>query len=87
MRRNTAIVFLVIMVLLFGVVWAWAGDPSGVETLKKDPGKALDFVWILLCGFLVMFMQAGFACLESGFCRAKNVTNLMTKNLLEENCL
>ena len=83
MRRNTAIVFLVIMVLLLSAVWAWAGDPTGVETLKKEPGKALDFVWILLCGFLVMFMQAGFACLESGFCRAKNVTNLMTKNLLD----
>ncbi len=62
---------------------AIAGDPLGVETLKADPGKAVDYVWVLLCGFLVMFMQAGFACVESGFCRSKNVTNLLTKNLMD----
>ncbi|NDY42488.1 ammonium transporter [Dissulfurirhabdus thermomarina] len=62
---------------------AAAGDPTGVAALKADPGKAVDFVWVLLCGFLVMFMQAGFACVESGFCRSKNVTNLLAKNLMD----
>ena len=33
---------------------------------------AINFVWTLLAGFLVMFMQAGFAMVETGFCRAKN---------------
>ena len=36
MRRNTAILFLVIMVLLLSAAWAWGGDTLGVETLKKD---------------------------------------------------
>ena len=30
-----------------------------------------------------MFIQAGFAMVESGFCRAKNATNLMAKNLMD----
>ncbi|MBA2848599.1 ammonium transporter [Thermosulfuriphilus ammonigenes] len=62
---------------------AWAGDPTGAQTLKSDPGLPVDYVWVLICGFMVMFMQAGFACVEAGFCRAKNVTNLFTKNVMD----
>lgn len=71
---------------LFGILWtspAIAGDPSGVEALKADPGKAVDYAWVLICGFLVMFMQPGFALVECGFCRSKNTTNLLTKNLMD----
>jgi Amt family ammonium transporter len=32
---------------------------------------AINFVWTLITGFLVMFMQAGFAIVETGLCRAK----------------
>ncbi|QJA05951.1 ammonium transporter [Thermosulfurimonas marina] len=62
---------------------ALAGDPTGAKTLKADPGLPVDYVWVLVCGFLVMFMQAGFALVEAGFCRAKNATNLLTKNLMD----
>jgi Amt family ammonium transporter len=62
---------------------AYAGDPSGAETLKKDPGAPVDYVWVLVCAFLVFFMQAGFAFVEAGFCRAKNAVNLMMKNLMD----
>lgn len=58
-------------------------DPSGAATIAKDPGIAITYVWVLVCGFLVMFMQAGFAMVEAGFCRAKNAANLMAKNLLD----
>ncbi len=68
---------------LFWGATALAGDPTGAQTIKADPGKAVDFVWVLICGFLVMFMQAGFACVEAGFCRSKNTTNLLTKNLMD----
>ncbi|MCK4862825.1 MAG: ammonium transporter, partial [Dehalococcoidales bacterium] len=79
-------------VLTFGLVcliWlAWAG--TGSVALAADPtglggtaDTAIDYVWILVCAFLVMFMQPGFALLEAGFCRAKNVANLMTKNLMD----
>ncbi len=33
---------------------------------------AINFTWTLMTGFLVMFMQAGFALVETGLCRAKN---------------
>lgn len=42
-----------------------------------------DMSWIILCGLLVMLMQAGFACLESGFVRAKNSINVAIKNLVD----
>src|SRR5260370_16106517 len=36
---------------------------------------AINFVWTLVTGFLVMFMQAGFAMVESGLCRVKNANH------------
>ena len=81
-----AIVFVLIVLTLASSLFpslALAADPSGEETLLKNPGLPVDYIWILLCGFLVMFMQAGFAMLTAGFCRAKNATNLMAKNLMD----
>ena len=43
---------------------------------------ALNIVWTLLTGFLVMFMQAGFALVETGLTRAKNVAHTMGMNFL-----
>jgi Amt family ammonium transporter len=41
---------------------------------------ALDTFYFLVCGALVMWMAAGFAMLESGLVRAKNTTEILTKN-------
>jgi Amt family ammonium transporter len=41
-----------------------------------------NLVWTLLCGFMVMFMQAGFAMLETGLTRSKNVAHTMAMNFL-----
>jgi Amt family ammonium transporter len=43
---------------------------------------AINFVWTLLAGFLVMFMQAGFAMVETGFTRAKNAAHTMSMNFM-----
>ncbi len=43
----------------------------------------LDNVWILLAAVLVIFMQAGFALVEAGLTRSKNVANIMMKNLID----
>src|SRR5574337_550754 len=43
---------------------------------------AINMVWTLLCGFLVMFMQAGFAMAETGFTRAKNAGHTMAMNFM-----
>ncbi len=43
---------------------------------------AINFVWMLIAGFLVMFMQAGFAMVETGFTRAKNAAHTMAMNFM-----
>lgn len=42
---------------------------------------ALDTFYFLMCGALVMWMAAGFAMLEAGLVRAKNTTEILTKNV------
>ncbi len=48
-----------------------------------DTNSALDILWILVAGILVFFMQAGFALVEAGFTRAKNVGNIIMKNFMD----
>ncbi len=43
----------------------------------------VDTMWVLVAAFLVFFMQAGFAMLETGMVRTKNAANVLTKNLLD----
>lgn len=43
---------------------------------------AINFMWTLVTGFLVMFMQAGFALVETGLCRAKNSSHTMAMNFM-----
>ncbi len=43
---------------------------------------AINFVWTLVTGYLVMFMQVGFALVETGFTRAKNAAHTMSMNFL-----
>src|SRR5258708_6923372 len=43
---------------------------------------ATNIVWTLMTGFLDMFMQAGFAMVETGFCRAKNAAHVIMTNFM-----
>jgi len=45
--------------------------------------RTLDNVWVLVAAVLVIFMQAGFALVEAGLTRAKNVANIFMKNLMD----
>merc|ERR1719399_513163 len=47
-----------------------------------DYSGVLDTMWLLVCGTFVFFMHAGFAMLEAGTGRAKNVQAILIKNLL-----
>lgn len=61
-----------------------AGNPT-LQELGAQVGKnkiGINFVWVLLTGFLVMFMQAGFALVETGFTRAKNAAHTMAMNMV-----
>jgi Amt family ammonium transporter len=55
--------------------------PEVMETVGHSK-VALNIVWTLFCGFLVMFMQAGFALVETGMTRAKNVAHTMSMNFM-----
>jgi Amt family ammonium transporter len=59
------------------------GDPTGVATLEADPALAVNFSWTLMAAFLVFFMQAGFALVESGFARRRNTVNILSKNFMD----
>ena len=43
---------------------------------------AINMVWTLVTGYIVMFMQLGFAMVETGMCRAKNASHTMTMNFM-----
>ncbi|NJN76726.1 MAG: ammonium transporter [Synechococcaceae cyanobacterium RL_1_2] len=64
------------------VVWQTAAMAQDGESLSTDELKIiLDTVFLLACSILVIFMNAGFAMLEAGFCRQKNAVNILAKNL------
>jgi Amt family ammonium transporter len=52
-----------------------------VENQIFELKYALDTFYFLICGALVMWMAAGFAMLEAGLVRAKNTTEILTKNV------
>ncbi|MFU8890562.1 MAG: ammonium transporter [Anaerosomatales bacterium] len=47
-----------------------------------DVQVALDTVWVLVAGMLVFLMNLGFGLVESGFTRAKNTVNIISKNFI-----
>ncbi|MEO8429375.1 MAG: ammonium transporter [Verrucomicrobiota bacterium] len=49
---------------------------------QSDLRVGLDTVWVLVTAMLVFWMNAGFALVESGLCRAKNCTNILAKNFI-----
>src|ERR1700716_1261942 len=56
-----------------------------VQTIGNGDGHnriAINIMWTLITGFLVMFMQAGFALVETGFTQKKNVAHTMAMNFL-----
>ncbi|MES2307920.1 MAG: ammonium transporter [Verrucomicrobiota bacterium] len=65
-------------------------NPDGKNKVTQDEliqnvahnKVSINLVWTLLAGFLVMFMQAGFALVETGLCRAKNAAHVMSMNFL-----
>lgn len=71
------------LVLLVSSTALAGGDPTGAAVpADKLVSVGLNFVWVLLAGALVFFMQAGFALVETGFTRAKNAAHTMGMNLL-----
>ena len=57
---------------------------EAINQLANESGHlriSVNFTWLLLTGFLVLFMQVGFALLVTGLTRAKNAGHMMMMNL------
>ncbi len=60
----------------------WASPVSAQDT-DYGGGAVVDNLWLVVAGALVFLMQAGFAFVEAGLTRAKNLANIMAKNLAD----
>ena len=65
------------------LVLVLASPAFAQEELAPASQFVLDNLWIFIAGVLVFFMQAGFALVEAGLTRGKNVSNIMMKNLMD----
>ncbi len=74
-----------------GLSWEEYRDHLGlsdIEAVEASPvgnanGFSVDALWTVIAAILVFWMQAGFALVEAGFTRAKNVVNILMKNLMD----
>jgi Amt family ammonium transporter len=85
-RRGLVIALMA--VLFYATFWVvphqiLAADPTGGDTATADPNAPVNFVWVLVAGFLVWFMQLGFAFLGAGLIRSKNNVNYWTKSFMD----
>ncbi|MDD5066641.1 MAG: ammonium transporter [bacterium] len=70
------------------ILFTATGFLHAEETVEAAAATApshlpVDFIWLLVTGFLVFLMQAGFAMVETGLTRAKNAGNILMKNLMD----
>lgn len=90
------LILIIITSVMTVTVSAEGEDPTGssyVETTGEETiedvatvaNKAYigsNYVWVMICGFLIFFFQCGFAMVETGFCRRKNAAHTMTMNFM-----
>ncbi len=82
MRRARWFLLVLSVVVFSSSAFGQSSDDPlarATEELRLD----LDVVWTCVAAFLVFFMQAGFAMVETGFTRAKNAVNILMKNLMD----
>jgi Amt family ammonium transporter len=59
-----------------------AAQVAELNTKLANNKVVMDTVWTLITAFLVFWMNAGFALVESGMCRVKNAVNILSKNFI-----
>ena len=57
-------------------------SPVFAQGVSPETKVIVDTLWVLITAMLVFFMNAGFALVESGLCRAKNAVNILAKNFI-----
>ena len=80
-KWTLALVLVIILALTIATpVFADDGGPTSQD--MSDVTLGINILWMLMGGFLVFFMQAGFALVETGFTRNKNVAHTMMMNMM-----
>lgn len=87
-KSRYLVVAVILLVICLVPVLVEAADPEGKATYGSEDTVAgvkiaVNFSWTLLSGFLVFFMQAGFALLGAGLIRSKNTLNYLTKSYMD----
>ncbi|OGI08158.1 MAG: ammonium transporter [Candidatus Margulisbacteria bacterium GWF2_35_9] len=77
--------FSIFLLTLFTSTIVFADDPTVATNAASiaQIQQYLNLVWVLIAAVLVFMMQPGFALVEAGLTRAKNVVNIMYKNLMD----
>lgn len=82
--RQLLIMGIATLVLaMFGMQRTFAQDATAVTLDVTTVKIAIDTAWVMLTGFLVFFMQLGFAILETGMIRQTSATNALLENFTE----
>src|SRR5918997_2085812 len=84
LRRFVLLVMVTLLLVAAAPAAAFAQDTlvtQGAAT-TEDVALAIDTMWVVVAAGLVIFMQAGFAVLEGGFSRVKNVGSVVAKILV-----
>lgn len=79
MIRRIGLASLLVALTVLGPLAAPAFAQADLATIEHS----INELWLVIAGILVMFMQPGFALVESGFTRAKNAGNIVMKNFMD----
>jgi Amt family ammonium transporter len=74
-----------LIIPVVGLATLWSSPAAAQEDgLSAEAVQAvMDNLWLVIAGCMVFLMQAGFALVEAGLTRAKNIGNIMAKNLAD----
>src|SRR5215216_1781630 len=83
-KKKWGLALLMVFLLAFAIATPALADDGVPPTAEEmsDITLGLNILWMLVGGFLVFFMQAGFALVETGFTRNKNVAHTMMMNMM-----
>lgn len=76
LRLTATLLSLAVFVVVAPRAFAQSPDPTA------DLAVGINVMWMIIGGFLVFFMQAGFALVETGFTRTKNAAHTMMMNMM-----
>jgi ammonium transporter, Amt family len=79
--RNCLPIATAILVFWNVAALAEKAPPDAIK-MAEELKVNLDTAWVTIAAMLVIFMNAGFCMLETGFCREKNAVNVLAKNLI-----